>query len=64
MKVHETRKRRRTTNPFERLDLRIEVSQEEILADLQYPASRRARAAPVSGAATEAAPALQRRSSS
>ena len=41
MKAPETRKKRRTTNPFGRLDLRIEVSQEEILADLQYPASRR-----------------------
>jgi hypothetical protein len=42
MKEQETRKRRRSpTNPFGRLDLRIEVSQEEILADLQYPANRR-----------------------
>jgi hypothetical protein len=44
MKAQETRKRRRQPNPFERLDLRIELSQEEILADLQYPArTRRAR---------------------
>ena len=43
MKVHETRKRRRQANPFGKLDLRIEVSQEEILADLQYPATRRVR---------------------
>ena len=41
MKAPETRKKRRTANPFGRLDLRIEVSQEEILADLQYPANRR-----------------------
>ena len=41
MKAPETRKKRRTTNPFGKLDLRIEVSQEEILADLQYPANRR-----------------------
>jgi hypothetical protein len=40
VKAPETRKKRRT-NPFGRLDLRIEVSQEEILADLQYPANRR-----------------------
>ena len=46
MKAPETRKKRRTTSPFERLDLRIEVSQEEILADLQYPAARRARRRP------------------
>ena len=46
MKDPETRKRRRNTNPFERLDLRIEVSQEEILADLQYPATRRVRRRP------------------
>ena len=46
MKVHETRKRRRAPNPFSRLDLRIEVSQEEILADLQYPAGRRVRRSP------------------
>jgi hypothetical protein len=41
MKAQETRKRRLAPNPFGRLDLRIEVSQEEILADLQYPANRR-----------------------
>jgi hypothetical protein len=41
VKTPETRKKRRTANPFGRLDLRIEVSQEEILADLQYPANRR-----------------------
>jgi hypothetical protein len=41
MKAQETRKQRRMQNPFGRLDLRIEVSQEEILADLQYPANRR-----------------------
>jgi len=37
MKAPETRKRRRPANPFGRLDLRIELSQEDILADLQYP---------------------------
>lgn len=44
MKANDNRKRRRQANPFERLDLRIELSTEEILADLQYPARpRRAR---------------------
>jgi hypothetical protein len=47
MKAPETRKRRRHQHPLARLDLRIEVSQEEILADLNYPASaRRARRRP------------------
>ena len=46
MKAPETRKKRRTANPFGRLDLRIQVSQEEILADLQYPANRRNRRRP------------------
>jgi hypothetical protein len=41
VKAPETRKKRRTTNPFGKLDLRIEVSEQEILADLQYPANRR-----------------------
>jgi hypothetical protein len=47
MKAQETRKRRRPDHPLARLDLRIEVSQEEILADLNYPApARRARRRP------------------
>jgi hypothetical protein len=47
MKRQENRKRRRPANPFAKLDLRIDVSQEEILADLQYPANpRRARRLP------------------
>ena len=37
MKAQDTRKRRRAQNPLGRLDLRIELSQEEILADLRYP---------------------------
>jgi hypothetical protein len=43
VKARETQKRRRSPNPFGKLDLRIQVSQEEILADLQYPANRRRR---------------------
>ena len=48
MKAHGTRKRRRTIHPLARLDLRsIEVSQEDILADLNYPdPARRARRRP------------------
>ena len=48
MKTHGTRKRRRAIHPLARLDLRsIEVSQEDILADLNYPApARRARRRP------------------
>ena len=41
MKAQETRKRKRNNHPLARLDLRIEVSEEEILADLNYPASAR-----------------------
>ncbi len=41
MKADETRKRRRNPNPAGKLDLRIELSQEEILADLLYPAPAR-----------------------
>jgi hypothetical protein len=44
MKAQNPRKPPRTQNPIGRLDLRIEFSQEEILADLLYPAPvRRAR---------------------
>ena len=44
MKADENTKRPRTRNPLGKLDLRIELSHEEILADLQYPApSRRVR---------------------
>jgi hypothetical protein len=47
MKAHQPRKLRRAANPFGKLDLRIEVTQEEILADLQYPArTRRVRRRP------------------
>ena len=65
MKAHETRKRRRQPNPFERLDLRIELSQEEILADLQYPArtSPRERAAAGAPSTTAGAPSRDRDSS-
>jgi hypothetical protein len=43
MKDNRTRKiRRRTLHPLAKLDLRVQVTQEEILADLQYPASNRA----------------------
>ena len=42
MKAQSTRRtRRRPTQPFDRLDLRIDLTQEEILADLLYPASAR-----------------------
>ena len=38
MKAHSTRKtRRRNIHPLARLDLRVQLTQEEILADLQYP---------------------------
>jgi hypothetical protein len=47
VKTHEARKRRRNPNPLGKLELRIELSQDEILADLQYPArSRRVRRRP------------------
>ena len=46
MKAQTPRRRPRTQNPIGRLDLRIEVSQEEILADLQYPAARPVRRRP------------------
>ena len=47
MKADHRRKRRRHIHPLARLDLRIEVSQEEILADLHYPApARRVRSRP------------------
>jgi hypothetical protein len=38
MKAQATRRRRRAPNPFGRLDLRIEVTQDDILSDLHYPA--------------------------
>jgi hypothetical protein len=42
MKANLTRKTRtRPVHPLAKLDLRILVSQEEILADLQYPATAR-----------------------
>lgn len=41
MKAQPIRKRRRAQNSLGRLDLRIELSQEEILADLRYPARPR-----------------------
>ena len=46
MKQTENRKSQRTTHPLAKLNLRIEVSEEEILADLQYPARRPARRRP------------------
>ena len=47
MKANETRKRRHARTPMGKLDLRIELSQEEILADLHYPApTRRVRRRP------------------
>jgi hypothetical protein len=42
MKANLTRKTRtRPVHPLANLDLRIQVSQEEILADLRYPAPAR-----------------------
>ena len=41
MKAQSPRKHRRDQRPIGKLDLRIELSQEEILADLQYPARTR-----------------------
>ena len=41
MKAHETRKPHRQASPLGKLDLRIEVSQEDILADLLYPVPAR-----------------------
>ena len=38
MKSQNPHRRRRTHTPIGRLDLRIELSHEEILADLLYPA--------------------------
>jgi len=47
MKADQTKKRRHPVHPLARLDLRIEVSQEDILADLNYPnAARRSRRRP------------------
>ena len=41
-----TRRHRTNFKPFAKLDLRIELTQEEILADLTYPArTRRTRRA-------------------
>ena len=43
MKAQTTRKtRRRSVHPLAKLDLRVQLTQEEILADLQYPAPNRA----------------------
>ena len=44
MKAQNNRKTRRraTTHPFAKLDLRVHLTNEEILADLQYPAPNRA----------------------
>ena len=41
MKPQNPRRRRHAHNPIGHLDLRIELSQEEILADLLYPARTR-----------------------
>jgi hypothetical protein len=47
VKALDTRKPRRNPYPLGKLDLRIELSHEEILADLQYPApARRVRRRP------------------
>jgi hypothetical protein len=42
MKAQNTRKtRRRSIHPLAKLDVRVQLTNEEILADLQYPAPNR-----------------------